>query len=376
MMRHHADPYSDVTKMRTYSLRVWPNGEFGLGIVKRFSVDSPEDSQDKLEDNPFPNNIRGANAYYQSLEKAVEAFVPGYYQALMEEISNDETGDPLGLSNDPISHKRKKRGSGGLTSYAKRMIRNGSYLLEKWAGRRRIAMVTVTLPSVPPDIEKELTHEWAEILRTFTQYIHRKLKAANICPWVLGAVEIQEKRLQKYGGLPIHAHLVFQSRLGKGYILSVGEVRDAWKRACCSRVPACDAYSFDASTRIEKVKKSVAAYLSKYLSKGVSPAVEAAIEQGYKLPTSWWVGVGQFKKSIARLMICTTGEDASMVHDAIHDFPELFKYVGRIYIGVDGEERCVGWFGVVNRDLHRILSDSAIGRKMANQNVLVKGIDT
>lgn len=356
--------------MKTYSLRVWPNGEFGLGYVRRFNREftppEPPSSSDVKYSWTLSEliSVEAAIAVYGSMSAAMEKFVPGFYAATLEEIT------PLGSSNVSNSHKRKPRGSGGITSYGKRMLRNGCYLLEQWAGKRNIAMVTCTLPPGPDGFEQAFSNQWAEIVRIFTQWLHRRLKAAGGCPWVLGCTEVQPQRQARDGGLPLHLHVVFQARVGKQYTLTPSDICAAWERAVVACIPQSECLSFEASTRIEGVKKSVTRYLSKYISKGSTIPAEDLEEQGYKMPSSWWHGVGKFKKAIARLMITTCDEDARMVHDAMYDHPELFGYIGKVFIGKEGEERCIGWYGTVLRPLHRLLRESSNERK-TNQNVLV-----
>lgn len=357
--------------MREYSLRVWPNGEFGIGIVKKFTPTSAVSPQEADESNPFPLTPSGATAFYGSVTTAMNALMPGYYPAVLNEILRGELDPPLGSSNVPNSHKRSRRGSGGLTGYGKRMLRNGCFLLEQWAGKRNCAMVTCTLPPGPEGMEQAFSHQWAEIVRIFTQWVHRRLKAAGGCPWVIGCTEIQPERQARDGGLPLHLHIVFQARVKRVYTLSPAEVRDAWERACNACIPQSECLSFDASTRIEGVKKSVVNYLSKYVSKGTNVPDEELEAEGYKLPSSWWHGVGKFKKAIARMMVVTTGNDARMVHDATYDCPEMFIYVGKVYIGEESDARCVGWYGRMHRPLHRLMTENMIERR-ANQNVLVR----
>lgn len=350
-------------------MRLWPNGEFGLGVVRKFRPGPlPPKQQESLAISyswtlSELTTVLHAIEAYGSMSAAMEKLCPEFYAATLEECA------ALGSSNDPKTHKRAPRGSKGITTYGRRMLRNGLFLLEKWAGKRNIAMVTCTIPSGPPGMEQAITQRWSEITRVFAQWLHRRLSQAGGCPWVLGCTEVQESRQRSRGGLPLHLHLAFQAKAGKRYSVSVCEIREAWERAVTSQIPQAEVLRWDAATRIEKVKKSVVRYLSKYLSKGVSPDVLALQDEGYKIPSAWWIGVGKFKKAIARQMIVTTGEDATLLHDAIYDHPELFRYVGKIYIGEEGEERCVGWYGIVHRDLHRLINQNALVRKSAPVNL-------
>lgn len=281
-----------------------------------------------------------------------------------------EEAAALGSSNVSNSHKRSQRGRSGLTSYAKRMLRNGCWLMENRARRKEICMITCTLPPGPPGMEQALSHQWHEIVRIFTQWLHRRLKRASALPWVLGVTEVQEKRAAKCGGLPLHLHVVFQGRRNNRYILGVSEVREAWERACTACIPQSECMCWDAATRIELVRKSIGGYLSKYMQKGSTLDMDALEGQGYKIPSSWWIGVGKFKSQIKKMMVVTSGPDAQMAHDAIYDCPALFPYVGKVYVGEGKEARCVGWYGYMTKEFRNLFVQNSKERN-SNQNILV-----
>lgn len=356
--------------MKSYSMRLWPNGEFGLSLVRKFKPEPlPEQQQLSLVNSYSWTKselltVLDAVAVYGCLSTAMERLCPGFYLAVLEEVT------PLGSSNVPNSHTRSKRGRAGLSSYAKRMLRNGCYLMENRARRREICMITCTLPPGPEGMEQAFSHQWHEIVRVFTQWLHRRLKKASALPWVLGVTEVQEKRAARLGGLPLHLHVVFQGRRNNRYILKPSEVCEAWERACNACIPQSECLSFDASTRIELVRKSIAGYLSKYMQKGSTLDMESLESQGYKIPSSWWIGVGTFKAQIKKMMVVTSGADARMLHDAMYDTPQLFLYVGKIYLGEGDEARCIAWYGTVRKEVRNMLQGNAKERK-SNQSVLV-----
>lgn len=331
--------------IRLYSLRVWPNGEFSIGYVNRFRPRP-------LLTTGLPEKPSSISWTPSEVLTWIGLMIPRGYSVrellswLGEKYTRClQTGDSLGSSELANSHKGAKRGAKGLTSHGRKMLRNGCYLLEKRTGRDRVAMVTTTIPSCAPEIEKEVTREWPEIVRTFTQFINRRLKVAHSCPWVVGCVEIQEKRLEKFGGMPLHLHLVFQSKVKREYILTKSDVLNAWKRAVSSRVPSAESLNWSASTRIEKVKKSVTNYLCKYMSKGVNQNALVSEEQGYVLPSSWWFIVGGLKHEIKRKQIVDTSELASFVWNSTRLDKFKFEWIYQVEVQAKGSSVCVGVAG-------------------------------
>lgn len=330
---------------RVHSLRVWPNGEFSIGQVNTFRPRP-------LLTTPEPDKPSSISWTPSEVLTYIGLMIPRGYslKAILSFLGEKYTrclkGDgSLGSSELANSHKAAKRGAKGLTSMGRRMLRNGCYLLEKRAGRNRVAMVTTTIPSGTPEVIKEITHEWPEIVRTFTQFITRRLKVAHSCPWVVGCVEIQEKRLEKFGGMPLHLHLVFQSRVKREYILSKIDVLTAWKRAVCSRVPLAESLNWRASTRIEQVKKSVTNYMCKYMSKGVNQNVLVSVNEGYTLPSSWWFIVGGLKREIKRQQIYSTSSLAVFVLEQTRENKSAFKWLHNIEVSREGCSYIVGVAG-------------------------------
>lgn len=343
-----------------YGLRLWPNGEFGLGLVGKFTPPAPI----PVTETPHgvrwswirgePTSIFDAIAFYGSLSAALAALCPGMYEKTLEEVSS------LGLSNASNSHRSSNRGLKGVTGYGRRMIRNGAFLLEKAVGVRRCALLTTTLPSFPQEIYKRVTCEWAEIVRVFVQWLTRKLGNAHGYKWLIGCVEVQEKRLANEGGLPLHLHIVFQSRTKREFTIDLHEVSRVWQRAICSRVPEAACVDFSSATRIEGVKKSVAAYISKYISKGVNQNVLVSVEKGFKLPSAWWIGAGGIKQEIKRRTRYFTDEKATQVWWMSQNAPHLFRYIYKVFIGAEGSETCIGVCGVMSAELRSFVCRSGV----------------
>lgn len=337
--------------MKAYSLRLWPNGEFGLGrypIGKRPKFSPTKYTQSPSNISWTKTEILGymgaCVAHGYQPEGISDGLCDRHKKTLIE-------GLPLGLSNATKTHKRSKRGSKGITSYGKKMLRNGCWLLEKAAGVRRIGMFTGTMPPCSQEEEIEIVNNWGEIMRIFTQWLHRRLRVESPQPWVLGCVEVQEKRQARYGGFPLHCHLVFRSRVGKQHIVAKEEFCEAWKRAIVCCVPSVKDLDFSASTRVEQCKKSVASYLSKYMSKGITDNVARNLNPAYELPSTWWYGVGKFKQHIKRLMVYDTGEIASSLWACADPLSKHFIYAGNVLHEHKGISFVVGVYGRVSGSL-------------------------
>lgn len=354
--------------MKSHALRVLPNGEFGVGLYRKFSPAAPPVSPGvpKREFSASPesgiDSIEHGAVIYGSLSSYLQATAPGFAPAVLAEVAaglvdavggsasltqgGSGGGSPLGLSNATNSHKRAKRGTSGLTSYAKKMLRNGCWLLERTVRRGGVGMITCTIPSSTKETQRLIVSGWAEILRIFTQWLSRRLKAAGSQnPAVLGVTEIQERRRQKEGGLPLHLHLVFASRVGKAHIVSRIDVSDAWERAVCSVVPCAKNLQWNASTRVETVKKSVARYLCKYMSKGSPEAMQQAVSEGFEMPSAWWFMVGKMKRVIKSLTVYRTDSVASEVWYQCIRKAAFFDYIVPVNVSIGGEEVTVGFAG-------------------------------
>lgn len=312
--------------------------------------------------------LKSAIDVYGGVTGAFGRLAPGYWEAVLHEILNEDSGEvacgsggvsganggapPLGLSNASKNHKRAPRGSKGLTSWGRRMVRNGCYLLEKPRQRKQVGLVTCTIPTCELSVYKQIVSNWGQILRVFLQWLHRRLKTGGIrFPFVVGVTEIQQLRWQKEGGLPLHLHCVFQASRGRGYIVSKKDICDAWRRSVCCCVACCENLNWNASTRVEVVRKSVAQYMSKYMTKGSPEVMRSAASEGFEIPKSWWFGVGTFKKTIKRMTRYYVGDKASMVWGLCHSHESLFDYVYKVTIEKNGREFVIGIAGKMPRSL-------------------------
>jgi hypothetical protein len=201
----------------------------------------------------------------------------------------------LGLSKPVKTHKppkppeiRERRGQ-AFTSYGRRMVRSAAFWLEKTWGRQNLSFLTTTVPTLPNRDIGKLSAEWCEVTRRYKQELERELSRKGITSEVLLVTEIQEKRFRETGLIAPHLHIVFRGRKSRydNWAISKERARELWENVLSAIV----GYRLNApaSTRIEKIKKSVENYLSKYMSKG-GKVIEEIIADGRRhlLPTSWW----------------------------------------------------------------------------------------
>ncbi len=316
-----------------YSGRVWPNGEFGLG--KRRLVAGYGRTVKPVEGRPGPNDreyaewlLSGAGSFDLPRSQALRLLHPGFDSAVLGVAG----GAPaMGLADAAISHKgpkRRKRGSLGITSLQRRMIRNGAYLLQCAVTKFRLAMLTTTIPPVSEEGWRQYSESWPEIVRQFLQELGRALGRAGCRKWIVGCSELQEERLLEFGGYPLHLHLVFQCRKGKAYAYDPHVYADMWKRIVGRFVPELASASFCAACRVESITKDASKYISKYASKGVSGTILDGVSDGYTCPGSWAHITGGLKRCILRQIRLLSQKEIDELTGWIKRSPHRFVYLG------------------------------------------------
>lgn len=206
---------------------------------------------------------------------------------------------PLGSSKVTNSQKpaetcsqRAKRGSHGITSYGRRMLRNGCYLLEQSVPKPCLSFLTLTLPTSIAG-RSDCAQRWPYAMKLLMQYLREQLQGAGLPGEIVSAVELQEKRLENFGGCTLHAHLVFQGRpsMRSPWTFTPQEYRQLWQKVLETAYEKNLDGEMDATENVQQVKKSCYQYLSKYISKGV------ALLQGHQMdpgqlasicPSAWW----------------------------------------------------------------------------------------
>lgn len=221
----------------------------------------------------------------------------------------DRGGSPLGLSNDSNSQdlakglSRKARGTKGLTSRGRKILRSAAVIVEKGAPRGCLTFCTVTLP---PHVMGEFSprEHWPEIVRRFTQSLRERLSRRGLPSELFGCSEVQPKRAASCEGVPLHLHLCFQGRHRRStWEVSTRWVERSWRMAVegvLGTTGSVSAGAWKASTQLVQVRKSVGRYLGKYLGKGAA-AIATYGAEGLPpdlTPPSWYLCTRSLMKKI------------------------------------------------------------------------------
>jgi len=277
------------------------------------------------------------------------------------EIEEPETQpDYLGLSLLSNSHRillgmaepskpKAPRGQKGITRLGARTVRNAAFLLQQKYGLDRLGFYTFTLPRVEESAEYSAGREWAEIVRIFLQSVTRLLKAAGLPPSYVGCTEIQEGRYAKYGGLPLHLHIVCVGRQrGKAWAIHSDQWRALWRRAVVARCSEYEQAMFRASVDTVVVKKSVEGYLGKYMSKGVAmlgPLLKKDPGLADFLPRSWWCCSLNLKRAIGRRIAGGVTSALKLIRD-VRSGDTRVEYATEVKVAMaDGNQIPVGIIG-------------------------------
>ena len=233
----------------------------------------------------------------------------------------DRPGVTGGLGDPSISglincHEKSQDGSEpvisrnwGLTSYMRKLLRSAGEVLERQHGKYNLAFLTVTMPFSKPLEVKRFLIEWPEMQRRLVQEITRQLQRSGLSPEICWVTELQSKRGRAQGFPCPHMHLLVAGRANGGrWALSYDWLKTAWYRI----VKDCTGQDFDpvAATRIEAVRKSCAAYMTKYVTK--AKASEARVWEGTEwevyLPKRWGRVTNTLRKDVLQAIEMLTGE--------------------------------------------------------------------
>lgn len=185
---------------------------------------------------------------------------------------------PLGLSAVPIFQnfcegvsRRAIKGMKGMTSYMRRLIRGSATILESHVGKDSLAFLTVTVPELSHEQLSTCWYHWQDMVDELKQYLayHAKKKGVEEFLYVY-CTEIQPRRQRTTGRAYPHLHLVYTAKPGRKrpWIRTPKQVRRQWIRILCRYVGIAPR-DFPCEN-LQRVRKSVARYLSKYLAKQYS----------------------------------------------------------------------------------------------------------
>lgn len=255
----------------------------------------------------------------------------------------------LGLSHVPNSDvfpepaPRAKRGSKGITSYGRSVIRMGAQALEDRHGLKCLSFLTATLPESA--LAAYTPQTWAVVVNRFLKSLRRRLTRLKLSPEIVGCTELQPGRLLHSGGIPTaHLHLLFQGReKGRSWAIRPRFFRGAWERACQS--VWAGAQQFEHSTRVESLRSSGVSYLGKYMSKGGDVLTSC---DPILLPSSWYTISSKLKDFVKRSEFRISGEPACDLYYWFRD-REFFMWVRDVWSQqcADGSYFLMAWIGAI-----------------------------
>ena len=333
-------------------VKVYLSGRVTASRRKRFNPDAPVKSQSQSESDGF--HLRMVHLHGLDEMRSARLAVTGE--------------DPLGLSSNsnltatplPLNQKAKKRrGSGGITSRSRQLVKDAATLLQEKYGREQLAFVTHT---IPPEFVAVVHRNWVSILHNLRRRYIRSLQKAGLSEELVMVSEYQEDRLKDTGEAVLHLHIVFVGRNRRQHWkYEVEHYKNHWKECCQQYIEDCkDDSAWIASTRVESIKKSCESYLSKYMSKGVAIIASIlALDPNAYVPPSWHVLTRRLRTEVRRNTRHFEGTSATELFNFLtQNAVELLKFNRYVKVTTpENREICVGWYGDLrNKKLFRTVA--------------------
>lgn len=307
--------------------RIWPNGNFSLGVgpVGQKALE--------LQEDDFGNLARFGDA--------------GDLQAAVAALTSSNA-----LNSHTPASQPAQRGLNGITSLGQQMLRSACYLLERDYGKADLCFATLTVPSLPKGARFLLAQNWSELVRQLLQWVSRKLMTGGRPTKVCGCTEIQSGRLERSGEGYLHLHLVFPSHSnasGRVWAVEWEEIRDWWERALV-RFSCCE---LPHHPRVETapVRKSAERYMGKYLSKGSGECLDGFIADlgEISVPPAWWFMTADMRRQVkaetANGPNTGTLLDA-VIQNALEDGSlDIFDWIRPVMVTFTDRPVHIGWCG-------------------------------
>ena len=321
-------------------LKVYLSGRVTASRRKRFNPDSPTRHQSESESQGF--DVRQMQMH--GLQTAIDAknSLKPVPPLGLSSVSN-LTAPPLPLNQKP----KKRRGSNGITSRSRQLIKDAATLLEEKHGKKHLAFVTHTVPTqFIPDIHAN----WERILHNLRRRYIRSLQRAGLSEELVMVSEYQEERLSSSGNAVLHLHIVFVGRKkNQHWAYDCEHYKKHWKECCETCIEnGKDDGAWNAATRVEGIKKSCSSYLAKYMSKGVA-TLESILNRDPSafIPSSWHVLTQRLRVEVRKNTRHFEGDSAVQLFEyLIQNAVELLRFNRYVKVPTtEGKELCVGWYG-------------------------------
>lgn len=307
--------------------RIWPNGNFSVGIGPVGSASIENEGGDTVPQARF-----GAAG---SIGDAVAALTSS--NAL-----NSHTPDV----------DRPQRGLKGITAMGQQMLRSGCYLLERDYGNADLCFATLTVPALPKGARFLLAQNWSELVRQLLQWVSRKLTQSGRPTKIAGCTEIQSRRLEVSGEGYLHLHLVWPAHSNcadRLWAVEWAEIREWWSRALV-RFSCCE-LPHHPRVELAPVKKSAERYMGKYLSKGSGEALEQFIEDlgECSVPPTWWFMTADLRHQV-KAETANGPNTGTILYAVVQQALEEgdlgdFVWVRPVFLEFGDDSLHVGWCG-------------------------------
>lgn len=317
-------------------LKVYPSGRVTASKRRKFASDPPPKPLPFNEETEEDLRLLGALGLEQ-------------YSCIQAEFGRSPT---LGLSSVPNLSTtppplRAKRGSNGISSASRQLVKDAATLLQDRYGKERLSFITHTIP----DPYVDAVHgNWAAILANLRRRYIRALQKAGLPQDLVMVTEYQEKRLAESGKAVLHLHIVMVGRYARKHWQWECEWFHNHWRECCEQYiqgGSCNT-EWNAATRVESIRKNVADYLGKYMSKGVQ-AIGLVRNCGVSafVPPSWHVLSQRLRRAVRVATRHYEGAGATALYDWLRsNAGELLRFHRDIEIALpDGRAFIVGWYG-------------------------------
>lgn len=342
--------------------RLYPNGEFTCGVVPCEKKSQREVSYDALHQLQYVT----IEEYVCYRNEKVEKQIWKPFDMVLDEASS------IGLSHPAICHKaestqtRARRGSKGISSYQRRIIRNGAWLLQQKYSKKRLGFLTLTLPTLKQwEVEILLTNKrgWSDLVRKVTQEMQRELERQGKPTQYIGCTEIQGRRFARTGIVAPHLHLIYVAHDGDyRYYLEANWLRKIWRRLLQNAIDECGLKSevdTEASVDCKTIKKDAGKYIGKYMSKG-GKVIEQIKESGNGalLPTNWAHCAKKLKKYILNSMDTLTDDEKRAIFNGYDLEAEGYlEWLMAIDVEINGEVQRMGYCGRLSQPRHIIVEE-------------------
>lgn len=312
--------------------RIWPNGNFSLGVGPVGSTSLEMDGADE-----------------EGLARWGDH--PGLGAAVAALTSSNGTNSHKGVEC------REKNGLKGITSHGQQMLRSACYLLERDYGNADLCFATLTVPTLPREGRVELARNWGALVNRLCQFLTRRLTKAGRPTKVAGCTEIQTARLASHAQAYLHVHAIWPSHSnesGRLWAVQWGEIRAWWAQAL-ERYSGCS-LPYQPRVELAPVRKSAEKYMGKYLSKGSGEALDGFIEDlgEDSVPGQWWFMSADMRHQVKAET--AHGPNTGTILQAVMqtafetgDF-SMFEWVKHVEVTFTDRPVTIGWCGRLQSD--------------------------